>query len=441
MINTFIILLLFVYSFNLNNLQNSYETLKIPDLIETKFSFEKEYIVLEYKNNYEKFFNSNIFFIFKTGKRSSTKIYLYDSLNSITKGESGFINSLYETTLKEARYFKISSSDFFYKDKTTYYIVLYDISNRYTDYIYVLNSLNYFHLNKDFSFMLNFNIELNFNFIIQNDNNTYFHYQARGKSGSSSNSYHFIIKNSKGEDIVDNHDCGTSINIKLSSNEIYYVQITIRGNDDNYENPEFGINFEKYGYNIFLEEGKEKKLKVLYPQHFTFFKDITNLLVNETLIIKFKIDSSSFHKDRFFIKYYDSGNFEQLVNNSIPIYREDFDYSIGSFEYGGGDFNYELTKIYDSQKGVLFGVYFDPEFYWSMQPTYISINIEEKKKNEKKDKSKEEIKDNNSLGAGGIVAIIFSCIIFLLIVCCCCGCCKKEKDGVYLIIFFRIRID
>ena len=63
-------------------------------------------------------------------------IYIYDSLDQIKRGDSGFINYLYETSLKGTKYFIISYDDSFYKDKSTYYIVLYDISTKYIDYIF-----------------------------------------------------------------------------------------------------------------------------------------------------------------------------------------------------------------------------------------------------------------------------------------------------------------
>ena len=126
--------------------------------------------MFEYKNNFdnfEKLFNSSIYFIFDKGEKSSTKIYIYDSKNEIKRGDNGFINYLYEISLKGKKYFTISFDDSFYKDKTTYYIVLYDISDKYSDYIYVVNSLNYLPLEEEISYQIKFDIQLIFNFIVE----------------------------------------------------------------------------------------------------------------------------------------------------------------------------------------------------------------------------------------------------------------------------------
>ena len=64
-------------------------------------------------------FNSSIYFIFDIGQRASTKVYIYDSLDKIKRGDSGFINYSHETSLKETKYFKISYDDIFYRDKST----------------------------------------------------------------------------------------------------------------------------------------------------------------------------------------------------------------------------------------------------------------------------------------------------------------------------------
>lgn len=50
--------------------------------------------------------------------------YYYDSVDKIQRGDNGFINYLYETSLKGTRYLRISYDDSFYKNQATYYIVL-----------------------------------------------------------------------------------------------------------------------------------------------------------------------------------------------------------------------------------------------------------------------------------------------------------------------------
>ena len=104
--------------------------------------------------------------IFDEGNKPSTKVYYYDSKDKIKKGDSGLINYLNKTSLKETRVIKIPYDAPYYKNKATYYIVLYDISNRYTDYVYLLNSLSYLPLKDSIYFKNTLNFELHFNFLV-----------------------------------------------------------------------------------------------------------------------------------------------------------------------------------------------------------------------------------------------------------------------------------
>ena len=94
------------------------------------------------------------------------------------------------------------------------------------------------------------------------------------------------------------------------------------------------LNFKKNKEKYLLEEGEEKEIRVLRPQMFSFFRRISNLTINETIRFKGKIDRSNYHTDKFYIKYYESDNFENLVND-FPSNRQDFDSEIGSISMGG----------------------------------------------------------------------------------------------------------
>ena len=192
------------------------------------------------------------------------------------------------------------------------------------------------------------------------------------------------------------------------------------------------MSFKNYKENFLLEEGKEKDVRVLIPQHFSFFKNISNLSINETIRFKLKIDKSDFHTDRFFIKYFESDNFENLVNY-FPSNRQDFDSEIGSFDRGG-EYEYKIKKIYNSQKGILFGIFIDGyNLYWKLEPTNIHISAvigeEEKEKSDcKSDNEENNEKKDDSLGVGSVVAIIISIVIFIFIMIFCCKNCFCNDD-------------
>ena len=410
-----IIILFFVLS-KINSLSDiSKDVIELKDLTKTKFSLNNEFVLLEYKNSMENFFNSSINFIFDTGEKSSTKIYIYNSLDKIKRGDNGFINYLHETSLKGTKYFTISHDDSFYKDKTIYYFVLYDISTKYTDYIYVLNSLNYLPLEEEIYYQITFDIQLKFNFIVEKNYLTYLHYQARDITGLIyKTAYKFKIKNENGETFIDGENRGSCGYVEIKPNIKYFIEVELAQSSSGSKETEFMLNFKKNKEKFLLEEGKEKEIRVLHPQSFSFFRTISNLTINETIRFKGKIDKSDFHTDRFYIKYYESDNFENLVND-LPSNRQDFDYEIGSLNWGG-EFDFKLKKIYNSQKGILLGVFIDSnELYWKLEPTKINITTLTGEEDDKKDKQKEQEdnQDSSYWGFGGIIAFIVSCIIVI----------------------------
>ena len=424
----FIFLLLIISTIKSNKTNNSFNVIKLQDLTRIKFNLNNEFIVFEYYNNIHKLFDSSIFFIFDNGQRASTKVYIYDSLDKIKREESGFINYLYETSLKQTKYFKISHDDTFYKDKSTYYIVLYDISSTYIDYIFVVNSLNYLPLEKEISYKMTLDIQLPFNFIIQKNHSTYLHYQGRGiNTILYEYAYYFRIKSENGETFIDEQSSGTSGYVKLEPNKKYYAQILIVKSSSE---TEFMLNFEKYKEIHLLEGDKEITVRALYAQHFSFFKDISNMAINETIKVSIHIDISGFHTDNIFYKVYDSSNFENLLN-IFPSKREDFDSQLGSLNMGG-NFNFEIIKTSNSQKGALIGIYVDdPGFYWKIEPTSIQIKTIKKKEDEKEEPRKIDSLDNEKSSSSGVIAgVIVSVIVIIIFYLCCYLYCKKrERNG------------
>ena len=200
------------------------------------------------------------------------------------------------------------------------------------------------------------------------------------------------------------------------------------------------LNFEKYKESHLLENDKEITVRALYSQHFTFFKDISNLSINNTIKFNIKIDISNFHTDYIFIKYFESDNFENLFNN-FPSNREDFDSQIGHLNMGG-NFDYTLIKQYKSQRGVLIGIYVDdPGFYWKIYPTYIHVNMDDNNDDDNDDKESDSPENEESSSTDMILGIIITIIIIIIIVRCYCYVKSKEKyydsDKCFIIIFIE----
>ena len=415
---SFIIFLSFINSFLL---LNSFTTIKLTDFTKTSFSL-KEFVILEYTNNIKKDFNYEINFIFDKGNKASTKVFYYDSLDKIQRSDIGFINYVYTTSLKETRILKLSYNEPFYSDKKTYYIVLYDISNIYSDSVYLLNSLSYLPLKDSIFYHNSLDQELHFNFLVQENSVKYLSYQARegGILSPSATSY-FRITNDIGKSFIDGNCFGCSGYIKIIPGIKYYIETALYAKGD-FDTKEMLFKLEKYGRNILLEEDKEVERKILCQQNIGFFTSISNLNIDDNLYFKFKIAPGGSHADSLYIKLYESDNFTKL-ENSFPIQKEEFDYEIKSNSFKEG-FIYELKKKISAQKGVLFGIFIErelsPFFYYAMDPTTVNVIFSKKDLSDKSDGS----------DVGYIIGTIFGIIGTIIIIAAICYCCVKGKcDG------------
>ena len=171
-------------------------------------------------------------------------------------------------------------------------------------------------------------------------------------------------------------------------------------------------------------------------QHLTYFKNISELSINETMYFKFRVLPTEDHVEKFFIKFYESDNFEKL-ETSFASKKEDCDKEIGSLS-NGGIFKYELKKKYKSQKGVLFGVFFERSWtnYYSIKPTSIYASVydkeEEPEPEQKEDKNQNKTSDNpdedeNTGDNGATIGIICSVFSLILIIGCGVYCAKTGK--------------
>jgi len=426
-----IFLILILLFTNSSSKDNSFTIIKLRDLTETSFSLNNQVIVLYYENNIQRIYNSSINLVFKYGEKSSTKVYIYDSLDKINNIKDNiFIDYLKETSLKDTKCIQISHDDSFYKDNCTYYIVLYDYSLSYSDSVYVINSLKYLTFENEFFYRINCSSELTFNFLIQKNYLTYLHYQTSGTGVSLfGNTYYINITNENGEILLNKKSDETSDYVRIEPNMKYFASITINiGTYSQYyfpQKPEFLLNYEKYGYNILLEDEREVKRRILSPQHFSFFKNISNLSIDDESIVFSGNFNNYFLKSLFYIKFYQSDDFYSLVS-SFPSDKKDFDYQVGNLD-SSLSFKIEIKRIYNSQKGVLFGFFIESNenFYINSVNNYINIKCEKAKKDhddtdkEERIESDDNDKENSSYDILWIIIGILAFFIFIIILCCC----------------------
>ena len=401
---SFIIFLCFINSF-----LNSFSTIKLADFTKTSFTL-KEFVILEYTNNIHKDFNYEINFIFDEGNKPSTKAFYYDSFDKIQKGDTGFINYVYATSLKETRILKIPYNAPYYSDKKTYYIVLYDISKIYTDYVYLLNSLSYLPLKDSFFYHNSLSQELHFNFLVQESDIKYLHYQAREDIFIFVHyTSYFRITNEIGERFYDNNCIGCSGYVKIKPNIKYFIETALYAKGDK-DRKEMLFKLEKYGRNILLEEDKEVERQILTRQNLTFFATTSDLNIDDNLYFKFEVARAEGLTRSLYIKIYESDNFAKL-ESSFPTQTADYDYKIW-FDGIGDSVYYEFKKNLTAQKGVLFGLFFEREYdYSAMTPTNVKAIYS------KTDLSKENY----------TFLIVFSIIVGIVIIVVFYCCCIKGK--------------
>ena len=199
--------------------------------------------------------------------------------------------------------------------------------------------------------------------------------------------------------------------------------------------PEFMLSIDDFRNNILMKEDEEIQRYILSPQSVSFFKNISNLFFNETLIFDFDVSRSSYHDDYFYIKFYESDNFEQL-EEQFPSKEEDFGSYIGKLS-NGGNFKYELNRKYNSQKGVLFGVFFKIDMF-GMETTSISVSAynktEEPKKTDKKNNN-----DNGDFGTYSVIGVVGGVILLTVIFAICSR--RKYSSSTDTATYALIRLD
>ena len=86
---------------------------------------------------------------------------------------------------------------------------------------------------------------MHFNFLVQENEIKYLHYQSRAESGVFTNSTsYFRITNENGDSFIDKNCFGVSEFIEIKPNIKYYIEIALYGKDILYER-ELMLKLEK----------------------------------------------------------------------------------------------------------------------------------------------------------------------------------------------------
>ena len=398
---------------------NSFNTIKLEDLKTTPFSMNNKYVIFEYDNNIKTEFNSSINFIFSVGKKSSTKVYIYDSLDKIIMTDDGFEGYLNKTTLDSTKCIRIFNDDAFYRDNCTYYIVLYDISQKYQDSIYVVNSLKYLDFGNEIKFTCDFGIL--FNFLIEKDSLTYLHYQT-SSFDFLGHSYHINIENETGTNLINSYTNSESGYIEIKPKVKYYVHIRIyQPFEFDYLDKTFYLNYEKYGNNILIKDNNYIKKSVLSSQNYTFFKSLSNLAINESIIIEGDCNTYNSDSDIYIKKYQDD---IEILYKEFPTKKSNYDYYLGK----GKGFKYEIKKEYKEQKGILVGFFIDKKSSFTSSEISFRAYKSEPIKDEDDGGQKSQTDNRNSGNTSSkssfpviwIVCISIVLIIFIITLCIVC---------------------
>ena len=115
------------------------------------------------------------------------------------------------------------------------------------------------------------------------------------------------------------------------------------------------MNYDKYKNNILIKDDTKITRQVLYPQNFTFFNSISDLEVNDTIIISGYSSTYSASRD-LRIKIYTKNDFESLID-SFPKEKNGYDYSL--IPDSLNKFLFEIKKEYEEQRGILIGFFIE----------------------------------------------------------------------------------
>ena len=270
-----------------------------------------------------KFDGSDIVITLKKAKQYTTRLYFYDSYESIkTNSDGEYINFIEELDLSEKLLYIKSCQ------KRTYYIIIKDIGNYSTkDYFSIYNEQDIIELKQDEPFTINLFL--------------------------SKNMYTFSFNGDKDEVIsldmnINNKDFSETIAISLNDEVIYQGERNtglIKLNEDktlegNYKVHLSSTNDEVYTEikssivlykekNECLELIPEKELKLFYinSKTFSFYVDLNDYELHEENIITFKYSYNAYKNKLIDYCYAKNMNFKEFDDNkfisNMPTHEEE----------------------------------------------------------------------------------------------------------------------
>ena len=361
-----------ISNINLNNINNS------------NMNAESRFIINEINNSTN---NKSLYNNYKNNlnERISFKNKLY---NFNVKKDGQYINYLKSADLNaNNNCFQIFSDETFYKDNSFYYLLLYNqikIGTYFSNSISVINSLSYYPLENDtlIDYIYNYFLgtDTNINFILEKENSTFLHCQSKGINYKNK-FYYFQIKNEKGETFIDSYYNAMSEYIRIEPFVKYYIRIIIlkMDNKEYSAKREIMLNFQKYKNNFLVDNKIETKVRIYSEQNLTFFFKITDVDIGKIIFFMIYNLGEASHETTVYYNYYDSDNFEELINY-FPTEKNKFDNY-----YGKGNVYFKILRKESSPAAILIGLFIKRlSKSQEINPFNISAKIEREEDRKKK---------------------------------------------------------
>ena len=270
-----------------------------------------------------KFDGSDIVITLKKAKQYTTRLYFYDSYESIkTNSDGEYINFIEELDLSEKLLYIKSCQ------KRTYYIIIKDIGNYSTkDYFSIYNEQDIIELKQDEPFTINLFLSKNmytFSFNAEKDEVISLDMNINNKDFSET------IAISLNDEVIYQGERNTGL-IKLNEDKTlegnYKVHLSST-NDEVYTEIKSSIVLYKEK-NECLELIPEKEIKLFYinSKTFSFYVDLNDYELHEENIITFKYSYNAYKNKLIDYCYAKNMNFKEFDDNkfisNMPTHEEE----------------------------------------------------------------------------------------------------------------------
>ena len=340
-----------------------------------------------------KFENSDIIIYLKKAKQYTTRLYFYDSYESIkTDSKGDFINFKEELDLSEKLLYLKGY------EKKTYYIVIKDLGNYSTkDYFSIFNEQDTLELKQNEPFTINLFLSKNlytFSFQGEKDEIISLDMNINNKDFSQNiaiylNDTELIYQGEKNKGLIKLNEYKTS-----EGTYKLYVSSTY---DEVYTSIKSSIVLYKEKNEVLkLEPEKEENLFYINTKSFSFYVDISDYELNEENIITFKFTHNAEKNKLIDYCYAKNMNFKEFDDNkfisNMPAHEEDSEADFSRLNSINNVYHLYFSrtqKIEEDKKSFLLvhcnmkideELYFDPEkitVYLSPKP--INLDFSDKK--------------------------------------------------------------